>query len=123
MRALREYREPKSATVSIAQVGQANLGHGQVVQNFLKQEVPQKNKSAEQTRIVSSGDATEPQALLTVSERSALTPGQHSANPALDEKHRPQNSGGKGTSRRKRTKARREKRHSHRNAKTNKSDD
>ena len=87
MRALREYREPKGATVSIAQVGQANLGNGQLVQNLLKQEVPQKIRRDEQTRISSAGNAAEPKALLTVGERLASTSAQHPAHPALDEKY------------------------------------
>jgi hypothetical protein len=126
MRALREYREPRSATVSITQVGQANLGHGQVVQNFLKQEAEcknEKNKSVEQTRILSSGDSAEAKALHTVGERFAVTAAQHPTKSALEKKHGPQNPGGKGPSRRKRIKARREKRGNHRTAKTNKGDD
>jgi hypothetical protein len=119
MRALREYREPKSATVSIAQVGQANLGHGQVIQNFLRQEVPQKFKGDEQTRISSAGNATEPKALLTVGDRLAVTPAQHTANPALDEKYWAKNAGGKSPSRRQCVKARRARPDSHRIPKTN----
>ena len=123
MRALREYREPKGATVSIAQVGQANLGNGQLVQNLLKQEVPQKNNRDEQTKIPSAGNTTEPQALLAVGQRLAVTPVQHPANPALAEKHRPTVSSGKGPNRAKRMAAWRQKRRDHRSAKTNNGND
>jgi hypothetical protein len=121
-RSLREYRAPMTATVSIAQVGQANLGHGQVVQNVLNQEVPQKNKSVEQTSIASSGDTAEAKTLHTINERSAVTAGQHPANSAMAKELRPHNRRGKGTSRRKRTKARRKKRQSHCAAKTDDGD-
>jgi hypothetical protein len=122
MRAFREYREPKEATVSIAQVGQANLGNGQLVQNLLKQKVAGKNNRGEQTRILSAGNATEPKALLTVSERLAVTPAQHPAKPTLDEKHWAKNANGKSPSRKQRAKARREKCYNHRAAKTNNGD-
>jgi hypothetical protein len=121
MQAFREYREPRTATVSIAQVGQANLGHRQVVQNFFKQEVPK--KSVKQTKISSSGGAAKAKALRAINEGPAVTAGQYSSNSTLDEKHGPQDPGGKGHSCSKRTKARREKRRYHRTAKTDKDDD
>jgi hypothetical protein len=123
MRALREYREPRGATVSIAQVGQANLGNGQLVQNLLKQEAPPKTNRDEQTRILSAGHAVGPKALLTVGQGLAVTPAQHPANPALAEKHGSKISRGKGPNRNQCTKAWRKKRRSHRSAKTNNSDD
>ena len=98
MRALLEYREPRAATVSIAQVGQANLGHGQLIQNFLNQEVPK--NSVKQTRISPSGGAAKAKALRTIDEGTAITPRQHPANSAMDEKHRPKNPGGKSPGRR-----------------------
>jgi hypothetical protein len=118
MRALREYREPKGPTVSIAQVGQANLGNGQLVQNLLKQEVSQKNNRDEQTRILSAGNAAEPKALLTVGQRLAVTSVQHPSNPALDEKYWAKNTGGKSPSRKQCAKARLTKRCNHRPTKT-----
>jgi hypothetical protein len=123
MRAFREYREPKGATVSIAQVGQANLGHSQVIQNSLRQEVSQKSNGDEQTRIISSGAPVEPKALLTIGQRLAGTPAQHPANPALDEKYRAKNAGGKSPSRSQCAKARRAKRRNHRVAQINDGND
>jgi hypothetical protein len=118
---LSEYREPRTATVSIAQVGQANLGHGQLIQNFLNQEVPK--NIVKQTKISPSGAAAKAKALRTIDERFAITAGQHPANSTMDEKHRPKNPGGKSPGRRQRTETRREKRRNHRTAKTNKGDD
>jgi hypothetical protein len=118
MRAFREYREPKGAMVSIKEVGQANWGDGQLVQNLLKQEVSGKNNRDEQTRISSAGPAVEPKALLTVGQGLAVTPAQHPANPALAEKHGPTVSRGKGPRRKQCAKARRQKRRDHRTAKT-----
>ena len=117
MRALREYRAPRIATVSIAPVGQANLGHGQLIQNFLNQEAPK--NSVKQTRISPSGGAAKAKALRTVDEGAAFTPRRRPANSALDEKHRPKNPGEKSQGRRQRTETRREKRRIHRAAKTN----
>jgi hypothetical protein len=123
MRAFREYREPRNATVSIAQVGQANLGNGQLVQNLLKQEVSQKIKRDEQTRILSTGDAAHPKTLLTLAERLAVTAAQHPADSAMDKKHRSQNPGGKSPSRSQCAKARCKVRRDHRAAKTNNGND
>jgi hypothetical protein len=122
MRGLVDYRAPRGATVSIAQVGQANLGNGQLVQNLLKQEVPQTIKRDEQTRIISSADAAKAKALLTVSERLAVTPAQYSANPALDGKHGPEDRGGKNPSRKQCVKARHKVRRNHRTAQNNNGD-
>jgi hypothetical protein len=116
MKALREYREPRTATVSIAQVGQANLGHGQLIQNFLNQEVPK--NSVKQTRISPSGAAANAKALRSIDEGAAFTPRQHPANSALDEKYRPKNPRGKSQGRRQCAKARHQKRRYHRTPKT-----
>jgi hypothetical protein len=58
-----------------------------------------------------------------VGERVTVTPAHHPAKPALPEKHRAENGGGKSPSRKQCAKARRQKCRDHRTAKTNNSHD
>ncbi len=121
MRAIGEYRQPRdsSATVSI---GQANLAHQQIVQNIQKQEARQEGNVDERTRIRANKAAASAEAISAVQERVAITPNRHLANPAVDEEHRPQEPGRKGSHQHERAQTWRKVRRHRQAAKTNESD-
>jgi hypothetical protein len=102
MRAFGEYRRPFSSGTSVS-IGQANLAHQQVVQNFPKGEAGRKN--GVRTRIAHKGTAFA-EALSADDEGPKVIAECHPEQAALEEKHGASNPRGKGEKRGKPTKAR-----------------
>ncbi len=95
MRSFGEYRRPSSSGTRVS-IGQANLAHQQVVQNFPKGE--EKEKNGVRTRIAHKGTAVADR-LSADTEGPKVIAGFHPENAALEEKHGASNARGKGQTR------------------------
>ena len=102
MRAFGEYRRPFSSGTSVS-IGQANLAHQQVVQNFPKGEA--RGKNGVRTRIAHKGTAVAEE-LSADGEGPKVIAECHPENAALEEEHGASNAQRKGEKRDEPTKAR-----------------
>ena len=102
MRAFGEYRRPFSSGTSVS-IGQANLAHQQVVQNFPKGGA--RGKNGVRTRIAPKGTAV-PEALSADDEGPKVFAECHPEKLPLEEKHGASNARGKGEKRDEPAKAR-----------------